>query len=91
MKKIVKNVMLALLVMLVIIQFIHPSKNTSDPSALLVNDISRQYKVPDSIHQILEASCYDCHSNNTIYPWYSKIQPVAWWLNNHIDNMTIVC
>ncbi len=25
-----------------------------------------------------------CHSNNTRYPWYAEIQPVAWWLNDHI-------
>lgn len=29
-------------------------------------------------------SCYDCHSNNTVYPWYSKVQPAAWFLIDHI-------
>ena len=29
-------------------------------------------------------SCYDCHSNNTSYPWYNKVQPIAWFLENHI-------
>ena len=84
MKKFCKNILLILLVTLVIIQFIHPQKNISAPSTLFVNDIGKQYPVPDSVHQILQTSCYDCHSNNTSYPWYSKIQPVAWWLNNHI-------
>jgi hypothetical protein len=28
----------------------------------------------------------DCHSNNTIYPWYSHIQPAAWWMNNHVKD-----
>lgn len=85
MKKIIKNILLLLLVVLVIIQFIHPPKNFADPSTLMANDISKVYVVPDSIHQILKTSCYDCHSNNTVYPWYSKIQPVAWWLNDHIE------
>jgi hypothetical protein len=79
-----KKVLLVLLVILVIIQFIHPQKNTSSTDAMLVNDISKKYNVPDNIHQILQTSCYDCHSNNTVYPWYSKLQPVDWWLNNHI-------
>ncbi len=79
-----KKVLPALLVILVIIQFFHPKKNSSTTGALLVNDIGKKYTVPDNIHQILQTSCYDCHSNNTVYPWYSKIQPVAWWLNNHI-------
>ena len=84
MKKVVKPIFLLLLVVIIIIQFIHPPKNISSPDALLLNDISKVYGVPDSVNQVLQTSCYDCHSNNTIYPWYSKIQPVAWWLNDHI-------
>ncbi len=80
-----KKVLLAALVILIIIQFIHPQKNSSATAALLVNDISKKYLVPENIHQILQTSCYDCHSNNTVYPWYSKLQPVDWWLNNHIN------
>jgi hypothetical protein len=41
--------------------------------------------MPQNVQQILKTSCYDCHSNNTVYPWYSNIQPVAWWLKDHID------
>jgi hypothetical protein len=84
MKKVFKNILWLLLILLVIIQFIHPEKNISSPSALQANDISKLYPIPDSVNQILQTSCYDCHSNNTVYPWYSKIQPVAWWLSNHI-------
>ena len=73
-----------LLAVLIIIQFFHPAKNVSGSSAIVSNDISKVYHVPDNVQVILKASCYDCHSNNTRYPWYSKIQPVAWWLNDHI-------
>ena len=41
-------------------------------------------KVPNNIKSKLQVSCYDCHSNNTNYPWYNKIQPVAWFLEDHI-------
>ena len=34
---------------------------------------------------ILKKACFDCHSNNTVYPWYSHIQPIGFWLNNHIN------
>jgi hypothetical protein len=34
---------------------------------------------------ILDKACNDCHSNNTKYPWYSNFQPVAWWLDHHVD------
>lgn len=30
-------------------------------------------------------ACYDCHSNETQYPWYANVAPVSWWTQNHID------
>ncbi len=68
----------------IVIQFIQPAHNKS--SQLLPTDISRIYIVPDAVQKILKSSCYDCHSNNTTYPWYSNIQPVGWILANHISN-----
>jgi hypothetical protein len=68
----------------IIIQFFRPEKNiqaTDGPSA---NDISTVYPVPKEVAAILQTSCYDCHSNNTHYPWYANLQPVAWWLEDHI-------
>ncbi len=77
-----RNVGIFLLFVLLCIQFIHPTKNSSDDKKA---DISATLPVPESIQQILKTSCYDCHSNYTDYPWYSKIQPVDWWLNDHIN------
>jgi vancomycin permeability regulator SanA len=37
-------------------------------------------KVPANVAAILKVSCYDCHSNNTRYPWYSELQPGAWFM-----------
>lgn len=42
--------------------------------------------MPEDVHQILKVACYDCHSNTTYYPWYWYLQPVAWFLNGHINN-----
>lgn len=81
-KKILKRTFQILLVVLIIIQFIRPEKNIAE--GISNNDISKLYPMPENVQAILKTSCYDCHSNNTVYPWYSKIQPVAWWLNNHI-------
>ena len=47
-------------------------------------DISTLVPVPDDVQGILKKSCYDCHSNNTRYPWYSYVQPMGWWLAHHI-------
>ena len=82
MKKVLKRILIILLIIFVLIQFIRPEKNRSAGKS--PNDISTLYPVPDSVESILKVACYDCHSNNTRYPWYAEIQPVAWWLNDHI-------
>ncbi len=82
MKKMLKAISLVLVIALIVIQFIRPSKNAGEEIA--VNQITAIHQVPDDVQQILKVSCNDCHSNTTHYPWYSKIQPVAWVLNNHI-------
>lgn len=74
--------MLVLLLALVIIQFIHPKRNKKEGTQ--PNFIGNVYAIPGDAKAILEKACYDCHSNNTRYPWYTNIQPVHWWLNKHI-------
>ena len=49
------------------------------------NDIAKTVLVPEQVQGILEKSCYNCHSNNTDYPWYAYIQPLHWYLNDHIE------
>jgi hypothetical protein len=68
--------------LLVFIQFIRPAGNISTQAYHA--DISRIYPMEGKIQGILRTSCYDCHSNNTRYPWYANIQPGGWWLASHI-------
>jgi hypothetical protein len=83
MKRFFKYFLLTLLILFVLVQFYpRPPKNV-DLSAS-PNDISVTNKTTLGVQNILKKSCYDCHSNNTTYPWYASIQPVAWWLGNHI-------
>lgn len=77
-----KKILLGLLAILIVIQFFRPAKNQAE--GLSEADISRVYAIPDDVHQTLIKKCYDCHSNNTNYPWYNNIQPVAWWLDSHV-------
>jgi len=78
-----KKVLLLLLTVLVIIQFFHPGRNKAGRSQ--PNNIAVIHPVPGNVKTILDKACADCHSNNTEYPWYSKIQPVDWWLTDHIN------
>ena len=78
-----KKILLVLLVLLIIIQFIHPSRNISKGEQ--PNNISRAFNVPTEVRTVLDKACMDCHSNNTRYRWYFKIQPLDWWLTHHIN------
>jgi len=59
-----------------------PVKN--DSNHIQDSDISKIVFIPDSVMYVLKNTCFDCHSNNTIYPWYSNVQPVGWLMARHI-------
>lgn len=78
-----KKILIALLVGFIIIQFF-PIDKTNPP----VNkgmDFLVIKKTPEDITALVRNSCYDCHSNESKYPWYSNIAPFSWLLKNHID------
>jgi len=83
MKKHIKKILFALVVAFMGIQFI--PKNHNENSEALTTDFMTTFDAPKNIETQLKTSCYDCHSNNTHYPWYNKIQPVAWFMEGHID------
>ena len=84
MKKAFKTIGWLLLIALVAIQFFHPTKNIHEGDQ--PNAISKKFAVTADVQTILDKACMDCHSNNTRYPWYNNIQPVAWWLDNHVND-----
>lgn len=82
--KIVKKILLVLLVIFIGMQFYRPDKNLAE------NDMKTAFLTdtnpPAEVKRILETSCYDCHSNNTEYPWYNNIAPVSYWLADHVKH-----
>lgn len=82
MKKTLKRILVVGLLALVGIQFIPTDVNQQN--YIPKTDIRYIYDVPDNVLNILETSCYDCHSNNTNYPWYSNVQPMRFLMDRHI-------
>ena len=80
--KILKKILLGLFIVFIVIQFIRPAHNTS--GQVLPTDITKTINVPDKVLDVFKNSCYDCHSNDTRYPWYINIQPMGWIMANHI-------
>ena len=79
-----KKITYGLLALLVIIQFIRIDKINQevDPDMNFVV----LSNAPKEIQNLLQASCFDCHSNETIYPWYSNVAPVSWWIKKHVND-----
>jgi hypothetical protein len=80
--KVMKKIAKLLLLLFVAIQFFRPEKNINQGNHLA--SFINETNPPENVKTILTNSCYDCHSNNTEYPWYNNIAPVSWWLSSHI-------
>ncbi|MBW8361096.1 MAG: heme-binding domain-containing protein [Kaistella sp.] len=78
-----KKVLVVLLVIFVIIQFFRIDK-TNPPSTPKMDFLAIK-NTPESTAKLIRAGCYDCHSNESKYPWYSNVQPLAWFLQDHIE------
>ncbi len=70
-----KTIVIVIIAFLIIMQFIPSGR----PDVILDNkgDLLLNNNVPDSVAYILKTSCYDCHSNENVYPWYAYISPVS--------------
>lgn len=73
---------LGLVGVLIILQFFQPKRNSAplDPEL----DMLEVLAPPQAMADLIRNACYDCHSNQSVYPWYSRISPVSWSLHKHI-------
>jgi hypothetical protein len=74
-------ILAGLLVGFVLLQFTNPAR-TNPP---VVHDFLATNAPPSHVAQMIRASCYDCHSNQTKWPWYSRIAPVSWLVVSDVN------
>ncbi len=74
--------LILLAILFVLIQFFRPVRNNSKVNG--EKTLKHLFYVPKNVSLILSKACYDCHSNKTNYPWYANVQPVGWYLDQHI-------
>ena len=82
--KILKKILISVSIVLVISQFFSPEKNNGDIATVAA--FIAETNPPKDVKNILETTCFDCHSAKTTYPWYNAITPVNYWLNEHIQD-----
>jgi hypothetical protein len=79
-----KRILAAILVAVIALQFLQPARNEN--GQVPATDFAKVYAMPTPLQTLLQHACYDCHSNNTRYPWYVHTQPMAWIMARHIKN-----
>ena len=84
MKKWLKFALIAIVAFLVVAQFFRPA--FVNPPVDPAKTLPANAVIPPNVESIFERSCYDCHSNKTVYPWYSKVAPVSWLLASDIND-----
>jgi hypothetical protein len=83
MKKIVFIILGSVLFVMIVLQFF-PVKKSINQSIPTSDFISVSVTSPE-VGKLIKNACYDCHSYETVYPWYFKIAPVSWIINSHIS------
>lgn len=78
----IKQILFAFLILFVAIQFIRPARNHGEQAGQ--SNIVATFSAPDTVLSLFRNACFDCHSNDTDYPWYSTIQPVGWLIEKDI-------
>lgn len=78
-----KKISLFLLFVFILIQFIRIDKTNAAVNPQ--DDFLTICSANSEVSKVIKSSCYDCHSNESTYPWYTNIAPVSWWVKNHIN------
>jgi hypothetical protein len=79
----IKKILFTAIAIFAAIQFIRVDK--INPVSVPEKDFINVTQPSKEVADLLKTSCYDCHSNETKYPWYFNVAPVSWWLKNHIN------
>jgi hypothetical protein len=76
MKKFLKYFLIFIIIALIGSQFVRPDRFTT--AEVTSDDITKKLQVPQNVQDIFKRSCFDCHSNHTVWPWYTNVSPVSW-------------
>lgn len=78
-----KWIAVGLVAFLIFIQVIKPSR--TNPPVVASRSLQAHVDVPPGVQTVLKRSCYDCHSSETVWPWYSYVAPVSWYVAHDVN------
>ena len=83
MRKALKIIFASLLLIFACVQLVRPAR--VNPPVVAGRSLEENAQLTPEVSEVLKRSCMDCHSNKTVWPWYSNIAPVSWMLVNHVN------
>ncbi|HEX3143316.1 MAG TPA: heme-binding domain-containing protein [Pyrinomonadaceae bacterium] len=84
MRRVLKIVAILLVVLVLGIQAIRPAR--TNPPIDESQTINAKTQMTSDVAAIFDRSCRDCHTNKTVWPWYTNVAPLSWWLSNHVSD-----
>ena len=79
MKKVIIFLGIGLIALLILIQLVPFGRQHTNPAVIQ----EPNWDSPQT-RELTKRACFDCHSNETIWPWYSNIAPVSWLIQNDV-------
>ncbi len=83
MKKLLKIIVIIVVITFFVLQLFRPDR--TNPPIVEAETLEAATALPADVQAVLSRSCYDCHSHNTLFPWYSNVSPFSWFLADHIE------
>jgi hypothetical protein len=84
MKKIFRWTAISSVVLFLGLQFVRPAK--TNPAIDQTRALEQHIQMSEEVKTTLKRACYDCHSNETRWPWYSQVAPVSWFVIDHVNH-----
>ena len=82
-KRVLKIAGLILVIVIIGIQFV-PVERTNPPVDLN-QDLLEHSDLTVEQRELVKAACYDCHSNETVWPWYAYVAPMSFSIEHHVE------
>ena len=81
--KVLKWLVIVTASLFLVVQFIRPAR--TNPPVDESQTIQAHTHMTPQVSAILDRSCRDCHSNKTVWPWYTNVVPISWFIVNHVN------
>ena len=70
-------------ILFLLMQFVRPDR--ANPEFDPAGELQAVASVPGAVSTLLRTACYDCHSYETVWPWYAHVAPASWFLTRHVN------